>query len=133
MPSTATMASTLCALRRAAATATASSSSSSSSTTRLRHHRLVRSSSSSTRRRRRRLVAVASSSSSSDASFEDALRAAANRAIDAHVESGDRVGIGHGAMTSMALDRIHERLNDEVRSLSHWSPYDRVGVVNADP
>ena len=132
MPSTATMASTLCALRRAAATATASSSSSSSSTTRLRHHRLVRSSSSSTRRRRRRLVAVASSSSS-DASFEDALRAAANRAIDAHVESGDRVGIGHGAMTSMALDRIHERLNDEVRSLSHWSPYDRVGVVNADP
>ena len=89
MPSTATMASTLCALRRAAATATAS--------------------------------------------FEDALRAAANRAIDAHVESGDRVGIGHGAMTSMALDRIHERLNDEVRSLSHWSPYDRVGVVNADP
>jgi hypothetical protein len=21
----------------------------------------------------------------------------------------------------------------EVRSLSHWSPYDRVGVVNADP
>ena len=22
---------------------------------------------------------------------------------------------------------------DEVRSYSHWSPYDRVGVVNADP
>jgi hypothetical protein len=22
---------------------------------------------------------------------------------------------------------------DEVRSMSHWSPYDRVGVVNADP
>ena len=21
----------------------------------------------------------------------------------------------------------------EVRSISHWSPYDRVGVVNADP
>jgi hypothetical protein len=22
---------------------------------------------------------------------------------------------------------------EEVRSISHWSPYDRVGVVNADP
>jgi hypothetical protein len=21
----------------------------------------------------------------------------------------------------------------QVRSISHWSPYDRVGVVNADP
>jgi hypothetical protein len=23
--------------------------------------------------------------------------------------------------------------SDEARSISHWSPYDRVGVVNADP
>jgi hypothetical protein len=24
-------------------------------------------------------------------------------------------------------------VNEKVRYISHWSPYDRVGVVNADP
>ena len=28
---------------------------------------------------------------------------------------------------------IHHAGRDEVRSMSHWSPYDRVRVVNADP
>ena len=34
---------------------------------------------------------------------------------------------GKGALTDVTQRRV------EARSISHWSPYDRVGVVNADP
>ena len=30
------------------------------------------------------------------------------------------------------VDEVHQ-IAIQVRSISHWSPYDRVGVVNADP
>ena len=32
-----------------------------------------------------------------------------------------------------AINVVRFCLADEVRSISHWSPYDRVRVVNADP
>ena len=34
---------------------------------------------------------------------------------------------GKGALTDVTQRRV------EARSILHWSPYDRVGVVNADP
>ena len=29
--------------------------------------------------------------------------------------------------------KTHTMVGDQARSISHWFPYDRVGVVNADP
>ena len=38
------------------------------------------------------------------------------------------------ALTGYVFDDARDaRRVAEVRSISHWSPYDRVGVVNADP
>jgi hypothetical protein len=37
------------------------------------------------------------------------------------------------AVAAAGTEDAHFRPEEEARSMSHWSPYDRVGVVNADP
>jgi intraflagellar transport protein 140 len=53
-------------------------------------------------------------------------------------EDGTSTDAGGGVVDAALLARCAEYFAangraSEVRSLSHWSPYDRVGVVNADP
>jgi hypothetical protein len=55
--------------------------------------------------------------------FEFALGPGVNAAHDALADA--TVAASSTAATTVTTE--------EVRSISHWSPYDRVGVVNADP
>jgi hypothetical protein len=53
-------------------------------------------------------------------------------------EDGTSTDAGGGVVDAALLARCAEYFAangraSEVRSLSYWSPYDRVGVVNADP
>ena len=56
------------------------------------------------------------------------------RGKNALLGAGQSGGVGDGGASwrLKALRRAKERAEEEVRSI-HWFPYDRVGVVNADP
>jgi|EP00982_Pelagococcus_subviridis_P006734 hypothetical protein len=105
-------------------------------------------------RARRRSSAIASSSSSSDATASTQIAALAGRL---RAEAGDANGVDRDETQRASIARIIAEIDalnptrdtaavdlagtawdlvytdSQVRSISNWSPYDRVGVVDADP
>ena len=63
------------------------------------------------------------------AAARDAIGAAAAAAAE---DASARAAKAVAALTEQEEEEAAAENADEVRSI-HWSPYDRVGVVNADP
>jgi predicted acylesterase/phospholipase RssA len=60
-----------------------------------------------------------------------ALRALEDAGVPVDVVGGTSQGALVGALYAAHASTSH--MLPQARSISHWSPYDRVGVVNADP
>ena len=62
----------------------------------------------------------------------DALNAT-KAAVDEGIVAGGGTALLAASKSLAALEASMPNFDQKVRSMSHWSPYDRVRVVNADP